>query len=106
MSFRNSLLAMFVLLFASPAYPYVEWEIQCNGAQTSFEGTVGVFNQYFPEGGDVTGYELLFEQFAIGTCETPEVFMTVPLHAPLSYAQYSISRPVHETNQYFRSLLS
>jgi hypothetical protein len=100
MPFRIILIAVLVLFFVAPAHSYVEWDIHCSGAQTDFEGTVGVFNQYVE--GDVTGYELLFEQLAIGTCETPEVFLTVPLHASLSYAQYSISRPVLEANQYYR----
>lgn len=106
MLLRITLIAMSVFFVAAPAYAYVEWDVQCNEAQTHFEGTVGVFNQYV-QGGDVTGYELLFEQFTSGTCETPEVFMTVPLHAPLSYAQYAISRPVPGTNSYnrFRVLL-
>lgn len=101
MSLRITLITMLALLLVVPAYSNVEWDVQCDGAQASFEGTVRVFNQYVQEG-DVTGYELLFEQFAIGTCQSPEIFMTVPLHAPLTYAQYSISRPVPEANQYYR----
>ena len=101
MHLRIILSTVLAFLFVTPVYSNVDWDVQCNGAQTDFEGTVGIFNQYIQEG-DVTGYELLFEQFAIGTCESPEVFMTVPLHAPLTYAQHTISRPVPETNQYYR----
>ena len=101
MNIRIALIAALVLLYVAPAYPGVTWDVQCNDAQTFFEGTVTVFNQYVVEG-DVTGYELLFEQFATGTCESPEIFMTAPLHASLTEAQFSIHRPVPETNQYYR----
>ena len=101
MPVRILLVALWGSFLVAPAHAYVEWDIHCNGAQTDFEGTVGIFNQYVQEG-DVTGYELLFEQLAVGTCEPPEIFMSVPLHAPLSYAQYPISRPVPEPNQFYR----
>jgi hypothetical protein len=101
MSLRITLIAMSVLFVSTPASASIEWDIQCDAAQTNFEVTLDIFNQYVQEG-DVTGYELLFEQSAVGTCDAPEVFMTVPLHSPLTYAQYSFTRPVPEMNRYYR----
>ena len=101
MSLRITLIAVSVLLLAAPAFAIIEWDIQCDATQANFEVTLDIFNQYVQEG-DVTGYELLFEQSAVGTCDAPEVFMTVPLHAPLTWTQYSFTRPVPEINRYFR----
>lgn len=101
MSLRITLIAVYVLFVAAPASAIIEWDIQCDAAQTHFEVTVDIFNQYVQEG-DVTGYELLFEQSAVGTCDAPEIFMTVPLHTPLTWTQYSFTRPVPEINRYFR----
>lgn len=79
----------------------IEWDVRCDAARAQFEISVGIFNQYVQEG-DVAGYELLFEQSAIGTCEAAEIFATRPLHAPLTYADYSFTRPAPEANRYYR----
>jgi len=89
------------MLVAIQSFAITEWDIQCNATQTGFDITVNLFNQFIQEG-DVTGYELLFEQTPIGSCESPEIFLTVPLHAPLTYAEYSFSRPVSKANLYYR----
>jgi hypothetical protein len=99
--FRVVLTAVFVMILATPSFAIIEWYIQCNPSGTHFEGTVSIFNQYVQEG-PVDGYELLFEQSLVGSCEPPVRFMAVPLPEPFHTVEYPISRLVTENNRLFR----
>jgi len=97
---RCTISVIATLVISGPAFGNISWDIQCGAGQTEFEISVGILNQYVQEG-EVDGYELLFEQSTVGSCDDPEVFMAVPLHSPLTYAEYSFTRPANELNQYY-----
>lgn len=86
------------LVLATPAAAWVDWLIQCTGSQ--IEGTVGVFNQYVE--GDVSGYDIVIEKLAIGTCEEPEIVFSTPLHDPFHYVEIPFSQPAPLANQNYQ----
>lgn len=90
-----------LLVLALPASAAVYMDIQCDEARSEFTFNVEIFNQFYIEE-DATGWEVLFEQSKVGTCDEPVEVMAVPLPDPLGWGFHTFTLPVPEANQYFK----
>lgn len=87
------------LFAAGPALAYISILPVCDEQNSEFDFEVEIFNQFIE--GDVTGWEVVFEETWTGTCEPPRWVHAVPLPGFLDGATYSFSVPVRAQNEYF-----